>query len=302
MSNGAKVIAAVCLSTLCSACSSSVYRVSDATGSVAGVPFYLMTAECRQVTSYQQDVRSMTLQIFAIDSGTQEAAPIERLVYAGSKSVSGATAESASKLRESVKTLAHAEEVSAVVTAFENLPPLVPRAWGKDPLLLLVGNVTTAHPYVDYWNPFYFNGSRPFIGNADITTELAPEDTLSKGIASIEDKTGEIALAQIPLSEYLSSILIPPKTTTDTGAGPGVRGVPQTRRALLAIDAVPVIHTLSRTDSLKGPCHQTEAIPPGTTAGVAYARTAPTAQGAKAEPPANSVGITGQITLPAPKK
>lgn len=279
----------------------SVYRIADANGGVRGIPFYIRTAECRQSTVYQEDVRRVTVSVIGITPGAAGAAPTERVLHTRSKLARGSTIDTAADLRRRVQRLTSFSQVDTLFDAFHELALHDPNEWRANGDLTLASNGNNMQSLVDYSKPFYFNGTRPAIGSASVSTEIGPDGTLAKASAETEDKTLETLLALIPVSEYLSSKLIP----TDADPAALIAGEPRLYRAEFKSEPLPVLHTLSRTTQLPQlaqPCAHADPILPTTTEGVTYARTAGGTPVAKADAPSNTVGITGQIVLPPPKK
>lgn len=270
----------------------SVYRVSDSSGRpLGGIPFYARSAECRQQTIWQEDVRNVSLQVVELVSGTGEAGKRERSIFSASKLVAGRTIDGATALRKTAQettTLAH---LDALYAAFEALPAYQPADWANPTYLVLAANSNAPHHIVDYSRPYFLNTTRPITGSASATAEIAADGTLSKASAEVESKTLETLLAMVPIKEKLLDRWI---------GSPDISALTDEANILarLEIEYRPVLHTLTRSTPLTQQCPQLEPIAATEQRSASYTRTQVTAPREAAQAPGQGIGFTGQITLP----
>lgn len=277
------------------------YRVSAASGlqhrefqRVPGIPFYARSANCRQETIYQQDVRKLTLVVHEISADGKPVAA-DHPFFSSSIVVPGRIVQNPDfPLRSLGSIQLNSASVTQLVAQFQNLSEFTAAGWQTDPNLLLVSNTTTPVQAVDYSRVFFLNAVRPPIGSVTVSAELNADGTLSKGSAEVEDRTVDALLDLIPVKEVLLSRWIPSEDKNDLQ--------PETTfRAILTIEPSPILHTLSRVHELTSPCAQHARIPENTETGIAYTRVLSSAVPRPASVPNNAINLSGQITMPEKK-
>jgi len=183
----------------------------------AGVPFYVKTAVCRHQTVYDEPHFTVTLileQQFSPDpekAGRWEETGRESVTL----SLGGLNAAQSAGLlapgnEREVKE--HFASLRGGVTSGTYPPPAMVSSTTGLPSnaadYALVANRSDPEVIVDYSRMFYVNTRRTsWSGSTNATVELAPDGTLSKAEASLEDTTLKTVLEALPVSAFASKIL-----------------------------------------------------------------------------------------------
>ncbi len=157
---------------------------------------------------------------------------------------------------------------------------------------LLASNTNELTSYVNYGELYYYNVKKPLAGSVTASAELNTDGTLSKGTATIEDKTLQTFLDLVPVKDVV---------TAGAKAGLGILAVDGQVVALkLTIEPQTYQYTLYTTGAINPPL---PCAPPGQalTSGsgeVNFARTAVGTESAKKDEESKAVKFSGSVEVP----
>ena len=288
-----------------------------------GVPFFVKKAAFEQRTTYQQSWLEVSLsrteRAFSPTAGSK---PVEIEAKFPPRRVDATAHKELNELRLLISNFQQGEIAFAkLLEHFNNLPepPSMVSA-------VLVGNQVSEKAVVDHETTHYLNAPLPWFGEANVTTKLSADGTLTE--ASTETSTGlaDAISSLLPLKEFLTAELITESSSDDAVAEaaemdfeirdfinvlPPAQPVRLVEVATVQIEEkgfvfeFTVMHEKDpRTNGTDGDSCPGQSkcvlqpIPFDVVNGL-YSRK-PLGAKAGTKKPENAIGISGQITLPKP--
>jgi hypothetical protein len=148
---------------------------------------------------------------------------------------------------------------------------------------ILMSDVLSPSPIVDYSTTYYLNATHPWIGSASASAELGADGTLSKASGQIEEKTLQSFLDLVPTSKLISA-----------AAGVAAEAVGKIR-----IQVTPKYYKISRTKLFVGQCQDNQRTVDET---YDYAREEVKSATPEKDGKKNTISVSGEVQLPEPKK
>lgn len=249
-----------------SACG-SLYHVGTDAERIKGVPFYVKKAVCKQEQVYIEPLARVTLT--RGDSGSEK-------IY------------STIVREEFLRDFDFARKLEAVIT------DLKCKTWAPETIpdpptvhYVKVANTAALEAYVDYSRPYYLNVKKPWIGSSSATAEIAPDGTLARAEAKVEDDTVERLAGVFPIGAALASRL--GIREAEVAAGDDVK-------LRVHIESLAYRHTFTKltTPDTLGACTAAD----GMLKNASYRREEVRAGGGDQVEPENAISVSGTILLP----
>jgi len=280
--------------------------------SVPGIPFFIKKAVCRRETVYDEPRYTITLieEILTAAAG-------ERHTWKEVDRQSIELSLTGYRRAGALNLLAHGtyDEMTSdfgQILAFRNAACLTYPDSRRDQGLpvcpanaVLFADRSVREVVVDYGNPHYINTRRAWSGKSNASIELAPDGTLNKAEAEIEDTTLKTILDTLPISAYLSHVLgiASPASEEPAAEAKAAGRAPVTRRAKLEVETVVVRHRYWTVEAeSKNGCKATGRPMRGDPGEASYEQTllkpGDGAPAAAAKPSGNTISIAGSIELP----
>jgi hypothetical protein len=293
----------------------SIYDVRQGKDNkVAGVPFYVRSAECRHKTVWLEPVYTLSLQVQQAQAAPgQPQPPLEEIATKslGLKAFDAITARKPNQARSPLQdlvakiTAGHYTKVEDAQQDFNALISLAtPPLQGNADDFTLASNFRVVETAVDYSKAYTYNVRRPWAGTASSTIKLNNDGTLGEATAEVEDKTFETIASLIPLKEFLTAEFIPTPPSDDTTGE--AETADQPLRITLIVRTTVFRHTFSKADgAVAGPSctAPTSNLGPKPTAGLDYLREEVKEPAApKTDDKGKTIQLSGQIVLPEDKK
>lgn len=240
---------------------------------LAGIPFYVKRARCKQTTTYVQPVYVLTRVDTIGATTTRQLKIARRSDLIGNCGVADPLCK-LSALQNDLNTAQTSQKYKAFNDDWKLLTTTgtlsVDHVQADD--VVLAGNMTVPDLYVDYTTQYYFNTNMPWIGSSTANATLGGDATLTNAVATTENSTFTTLLSVLPVTAYLTNALKLPAAATGAASATaigktmtvdvidGTEKAP-TRTVILTIEPVLFQHTLSQTTEFAGRCTTMTPIP-----------------------------------------
>jgi hypothetical protein len=277
---------------------------------VAGIPFYIKTATCKQETTWTEPIYTLTLkktttykfldEDAAKKAGAKLPAPDVRV----SSKVLGLSQfqPGNAPLQTLLALLAKPNisdpdriQIEASWTTIVAVPDYLPMNTAEDALIaagtnvIKISNTASPEAIVDYSITYYYNAPRPWVGSSQVDAKLAADGTLTEGSAQVQSQTLSTILTAVTsvFSAVVSNIPkfgppVPPDATSTTTTYE------------LSVQKESFQHTHTRYVPFEVPCK-----PASSAVTTEYALTITSStQPSAPKDDGNTVKVNGTVTLP----
>jgi len=278
---------------------------------VAGIPFYVKTAKCKQESTWIEPVYTLTLKKtttykFLNDA---EAKKVDAKLPApevrtASKVLSKSQFQpSTNAPLQTLLALLNKPNTSAPdIIAIENAWALIiakddyiPLSTSEDDLIkagkevIETANTSTPEVVVDYKTVYYYNAPRPWVGTSQVDAKLAADGTLTEGSAQVQGQTLSTILTAVT---SVFSTVVSKIPSFGPGAPPDATST--TTQYDLTVQKEAYQHTHTRYGDFSNPC---APAPGGVLDNYALTITLPN-QPSSAKDDSSTVKVSGTVTLP----